>query len=263
MPHKDKESSNAYMREYKAKRRLDPAYRESERASDRERYHLNKDETRDERILKNSRYREANRAELAKKERERNERMKNEDPLGFYERNRAKSRKFRNENKDIQEYKDANKRYSALAYAKKKDDPLFKAANSLRAKTWVAENRERSNEGARIRNSKRYKDDIQFKISLCLRRRLYMAVKGMHRSGIAVRELGCSIPEFKHHIEKLFSAGMTWDNWSIKGWHLDHKRPLASFDLTDEIQLMIACHYTNLQPMWSTDNLKKGSNYVE
>jgi hypothetical protein len=63
------------------------------------------------------------------------------------------------------------------------------------------------------------------------------------------------------YLESLFSSGMSWENWGSgpDKWHIDHKRPLASFDLTDRDQVLIACHYTNLQPLWSFDNLSKGA----
>lgn len=52
---------------------------------------------------------------------------------------------------------------------------------------------------------------------------------------------------------------MTWDNWAPKGWHVDHIIPLSSFDLTNRDQLLAACHYTNLQPLWAKENLQKGA----
>jgi hypothetical protein len=52
---------------------------------------------------------------------------------------------------------------------------------------------------------------------------------------------------------------MTWENWSKYGWHIDHIKPLSSFNLTDYEQLKMACHYTNLQPMWAKDNLIKSN----
>jgi hypothetical protein len=49
---------------------------------------------------------------------------------------------------------------------------------------------------------------------------------------------------------------MSWDNWSLKGWHIDHIRPISSFDLSDPAQQKECFHYSNLQPLWAIDNLK-------
>lgn len=69
--------------------------------------------------------------------------------------------------------------------------------------------------------------------------------------------LGCSLAYFIHHLESRFLPGMTWDNRHL--WHIDHDRPLASFDLTDQRQQKRAFHFSNLQPLWAEDNLAKGS----
>lgn len=61
------------------------------------------------------------------------------------------------------------------------------------------------------------------------------------------------------HLEAKFAPGMTWDNYGVDGWHIDHIMPLAAFDLTDEQQRQQACHYTNLQPLWAAENLAKGA----
>ncbi len=92
-----------------------------------------------------------------------------------------------------------------------------------------------------------------------LRQRLAMAVAREFRSGSAVRDLGCSIQSFREYIETKFKEGMSWENWGRNGWHIDHIKPLASFDLSDRNQLLKACHYTNLQPLWAEENIKKGS----
>ena len=90
-----------------------------------------------------------------------------------------------------------------------------------------------------------------------LRGRLRQALRGGFRVGSAVRDLGCTIEELKKHLESRFRPGMTWENWSPTGWHIDHIKPLASFDLTDRAQFLQACHYTNLQPLWAAENLRK------
>lgn len=102
--------------------------------------------------------------------------------------------------------------------------------------------------------------DPVFKLSYYLRSRLYKAVRNGYKTGSAVRDLGCTIAELKIYLEGLFQPGMTWENWSYEGWHIDHKRPLASFDLEDPAQFLQAVHFTNLQPMWAKDNIRKGAS---
>jgi hypothetical protein len=68
--------------------------------------------------------------------------------------------------------------------------------------------------------------------------------------------IGCTIPELLAHLERQFEPGMTLNNV-----HIDHKRPLASFDLADPDQVREAMFWTNLQPLWPSDNLSKGSSW--
>ena len=100
--------------------------------------------------------------------------------------------------------------------------------------------------------------DPRFKLSVNLRCRLHDALKGNYKAGSAVRDCGCSMEALRLYLESKFQPGMTWANWGINGWHIDHIRPLSSFDLTDREQFLKACHYTNLQPLWAKDNLSKG-----
>lgn len=66
--------------------------------------------------------------------------------------------------------------------------------------------------------------------------------------------LGCDFKTAHKHIEKQFTEGMSWDNRSE--WHIDHIIPLASAKTEEELAKL--CHYTNLQPLWAEDNLRKG-----
>jgi hypothetical protein len=99
---------------------------------------------------------------------------------------------------------------------------------------------------------------MEYRLGMRLRNRLRSALKTGQKVGSAVRDLGCSTPELKLYLESKFQPGMTWDNYGQ--WHIDHIKPLAKFDLTDRKQLLQACHYTNLQPLWAGDNLRKGDN---
>lgn len=105
----------------------------------------------------------------------------------------------------------------------------------------------------------RKKNDLNFKLKCNLRSRLWQAIKSNQKSGSAVKDLGCSIKELKKHLESKFQPGMTWENYGLKGWHIDHIKPLSSFDLSDKKQLLEACNYKNLQPLWAEDNLQKSN----
>jgi hypothetical protein len=107
------------------------------------------------------------------------------------------------------------------------------------------------------KDAQRAKEDLQYRLQRQLRSRLFKAVRNRAHSGSAVGDLGCTIAEFMVHIEKQFQPGMTWENWTYDTWHLDHIRPLASFDLTDRKQWLEACNYKNYQPLWAFDNLSK------
>lgn len=103
----------------------------------------------------------------------------------------------------------------------------------------------------------RKRRDIGFRIAHNLRSRISQAVR-RNKGGSAVNHLGCSIQELRYYLESKFTDGMTWENYGQKGWHIDHIKPLISFDLTDSAQCIKAFHYTNLQPLWAKDNVRKG-----
>lgn len=77
------------------------------------------------------------------------------------------------------------------------------------------------------------------------------------------RELfGAPVEFVRQHLEAQFRPGMTWANHG-RGpdrWHIDHIKPCAAFDLTDPAQQRACFHWTNLQPLWETENLSKGAS---
>jgi hypothetical protein len=101
------------------------------------------------------------------------------------------------------------------------------------------------------------KIDPNYKLCRILRARIDSALRGKQKVGSFIKDLGCSIPELKEYIEKQFIPGMNWGNHGRKGWHIDHRKALANFNLIDRKQFLEACHYTNLQPLWWYDNLAK------
>jgi len=98
----------------------------------------------------------------------------------------------------------------------------------------------------------------QAKIAANIRSKISHIVSGRYKKSHSEKYLGCSFEELKQHFEKQFTLNMTWDNYGMYGWHIDHIVPLSAFDLSVESNLYKAWHYTNLQPLWSTDNLRKG-----
>lgn len=113
----------------------------------------------------------------------------------------------------------------------------------------------------RINKKRKYRRraDPQYALKERVRSRIRMALKDAHivKSHKTVDLIGCSYCFFKEHLENQFKDGMSWDR--PNSFHIDHIRPLASFDLTDPEQQKAACHYTNLQPLYPEENLRKGA----
>lgn len=98
-----------------------------------------------------------------------------------------------------------------------------------------------------------------FKLSRILRNQLYQHLKlnKTKKSKSALQLVGCSISELKEYIERQWLPGMTWENYTTTGWHVDHIKPVNTFDLTDIEQQKLCFHYTNLRPLWAADNLSR------
>jgi hypothetical protein len=129
---------------------------------------------------------------------------------------------------------------------------------------WARRNHERLRKYISIYFRERIRRDPAFAMRLRLRARLVGVVRqyvAAPRSVTrAVQELlGCSIPELVRYLESKFLPGMSWDNRSR--WHIDHIKPLCAFDLTDPKQQAVAFHYSNLQPLWAVDNMRKGGRW--
>lgn len=108
--------------------------------------------------------------------------------------------------------------------------------------------------------TKSRQENVLVRLADGLRSRLNRAFKKGYKSGSAVDDLGCSIPEFKKHLESKFEDGMDWESYGIgsEKWTIDHIIPLCRFDLTSRQHVVLACHYLNLQPMWFEENSSKG-----
>lgn len=106
----------------------------------------------------------------------------------------------------------------------------------------------------------RKKVDPAFRILCNLKRRMGLVLDGQRKADTSRALVGCSAEELRAYLESKFLPGMSW---ALRDRiHLDHIRPCASFDLTDPSQQRACFHYTNLQPLWAIDNLRKGSKWI-
>lgn len=149
--------------------------------------------------------------------------------------------------------------YSVCKECKCINNKIWKKNNKLKEsknnKIWFQNNKKHIYKKRNIKRS----NNIQYKIACNLRARLGKAMQGNYRTSSAVKDLGCTVEQLKTYLESKFQDGMSWDNYG--SWHIDHIKPLSKFDLTKKKELLKACHYTNLQPLWAEDNLSKGSKF--
>lgn len=151
----------------------------------------------------------------------------------------------------------ANRRAYYLAHREEEKakalDRYYRNSDDCREKhrQWLSDHLE----GRRRYALKKYNTDLDFKFKAILRNRFYKAVKRKNDSAIDL--IGCTIEELKQYIAKQFTQGMDWSNWSYRGWHIDHIKPLSAFDLDDPKEIKKAFHYTNLQPLWREANMHK------
>jgi hypothetical protein len=127
--------------------------------------------------------------------------------------------------KNLEKVRASHRKSKKMMYIRRKSDPLFKLIRNARS---------RIGKILKLKNIKKLKSTIE--------------------------SLGCTPEFFKKHIEKQWKPGMTWKNYKTDGWHVDHKDPL-DLAMTPEDVVELS-HYTNLQPMWATENLKKGNKII-
>lgn len=182
------------------------------------------------------------------------------------EKRNAYAKEYYNNNKDK-----ANEQ-KRLNYIKKRGFYLEKG------KKWYQENKEKhaakrseyeSNNKDRLRAARRKWEnnrlatDINYKLHKNLAGRIREELNGKKkRTDRTEILLGCTIDELKVFIQNQFTDGMSWDNWSTNGWHIDHRIPLSWFNLENENCRKLAFSYKNLQPLWSEDNLEKKNFYA-
>ena len=131
-----------------------------------------------------------------------------------------------------------------------------KEQNRRAAAKWREANREEARAAVGRAHRKRLPIDPVYRMRRNLQRRLNAVLRGKYKKDSTTMNLvGCTMDELTAHLEKQFTEGMSWDNYGE--WHVDHIRPCASFDLSDQAQQKECFNWRNLQPLWGIENIKK------
>lgn len=125
-------------------------------------------------------------------------------------------------------------------------------------KNHYEKNKDVIKERVRLSHNRRRKEDPIFKLKAQMRLWIYRFLKNKSQSSETI--IGCNPSFLKEYIENLWEPGMTWENWSPNGWHVDHIIPLSSAKTEED--LLKLNHYTNLRPLWAEDNLAKGAKII-
>lgn len=153
------------------------------------------------------------------------------------------------------------RRDKSLAYSKKYQkshkDELYESA-----KEWRKRNKQKWTE-IRLRHYVKRRTVPSGRIEDSLRSRLYLMISNHIKSASVLNLTGCSLEFLVGYLEAKFKKGMSWENYGIHGWHIDHIKPCCKFDLSKEEEQRKCFNYTNLQPLWAKENLSKGGKYVE
>ena len=181
---------------------------------------------------------------------------KEEKPLSGFQKRYDTKNGYRNKCKKC--ISKSRAKYRKMWYLKRMSTEEGRERN--RAISRKAGMKRRKSGKKREYENKRYRNDPVVAITGRLRCRINQVLRGQNKSASTAELTGCTWKELIHHIEKQFTDGMSWDNRHL--WHVDHILPCASFDLSKPEEQRKCFHYTNLQPLWAKDNMRKGSNIL-
>jgi hypothetical protein len=155
-----------------------------------------------------------------------------------------------------QEHKKERNEYSKKYYLSNKDK--IKIYNKNYKKKYNKKHRKEL-----MLYKRKWRKKINNRLRDYLSSRLRKVLNGKSKSIFITKLIGCSLKFLKHYLEKQFKPGMSWNNYCYRGWHLDHIKPCASFDLSKPSQQRKCFHYTNLQPLWAEENMSKNGRIIK
>jgi len=193
-------------------------------------------------------------------------RYRNKNRESIKERQKIANKKFYHKNREEQIKRSLDYVKNNLEKVKEKRRLRYLKYGKIYREQNIEKIRETANkynrkETTKLKRKERNLTDENFKLQHLLRARVSHAIRRCYgpKSLTTIQLIGCSIDECRIHLEKQFKDGMTWNS---KNWHIDHILPLDSFDLTDVEEQKKAFHYTNLQPLFAQENLKKSNRII-
>lgn len=155
----------------------------------------------------------------------------------------------------------SEKRKGCPVLAEKRRIRLIKYGDTIRANKKKSYQKHKSNKMQYKKNRRANDHMYRFTENLRTRARTFLNNQMPYGKKSKTTELlGADYITVYDHIESLFTSGMSW--WMIgKHIHIDHIIPLSSAKTEEEAIKLF--HYTNLQPLWAEDNLKKGSKILK
>jgi hypothetical protein len=168
-------------------------------------------------------------------------------------------------------YREANPEIAKIYAIKNKDIILEKKRiyyQNNKEKKCITEREYRRKNKDKINARKRklrekYVTNPIYRIRYSLKERIrsFLNSRNMQKNNKTFEMVGIKPAELKDYLEKQFQEGMTWDNYGLYGWHIDHIIPISSAN--NEEELIKLCHYTNLQPLWAIDNIRKSNKIIQ
>ena len=172
-------------------------------------------------------------------------------------------KKYRLENKE--KISKEQKKYSLENKEKLKENKKEYYQNNKeklkkQKKEYQKVNKEKIKEQRNIYQKERRKTDPLFKLKCSIGNLILLSIRNNNytKKSKTFEILGCSHENFKSHLERQFTNGMSWENQGK--WHLDHIYPVSL--AKDEQELIKLNHYTNFQPMWAIENIIKSNKVI-
>jgi len=223
-------------------------------------------EHREELYEKNKIYRQTHKKEINERNKKyrkiQNKEYQKQYHLEHLEKAKETNKKYR------LEHKEELKKKKHESYLKNKEEikqkaKIYRQTHKEEIRIYKQKNKEKISIQKKIARRIWVKNPIN-KLRCYLASRLWSVLKGNIKSEHTMKLTGCSIEFLKTHLEKQFVKGMKWSNWGtgyngkgMQEWHIDHIIPCSSFDLRIPEQQFACFNYTNLRPLWATENLER------